>query len=251
MTRTRRPEDTSEVIDVAASAQATTAARRDLVEKELFETASKLFAEKGFAGTTLQDIAKALGVSRPSLYHYIRSKDELLERVVRDMAAIADDLVAATLADTGPGPIAKLHKMIDAIVDMVGSHPAHFRILLQNEQRLDGELAERHRSSRDRLVETLIGIIEEGKAKALFRPVNTQTAAFSILGACNWVVFWHHDGDLASVADDIAELGVRGLAVPDQNSVESPRQLIDLAREALDRLEATLETANSTHKNDT
>ena len=57
--------------------------RRDLMEGELYEKAAQLFAEKGFAGTTLQDIANAMGVSRPSLYHYIRSKDELLERLAR------------------------------------------------------------------------------------------------------------------------------------------------------------------------
>ncbi|QLL06151.1 TetR/AcrR family transcriptional regulator [Mycobacterium vicinigordonae] len=225
---------------VASTGSAATPARRDLFERELFEKASQLFASKGFSGTTLQDIANALGVSRPSLYHYIRSKDELLERVVCDMAEISDKRIGALLADSAHGPVDKLRAIVVAMTEMVGTHPAHFRILLQNESSLTGELAERHRRSRNAALSAVMSIIEDGKRQALFRPVDTRTAAFTLIGGMNWVVFWHRDGDLATISAEIADMAVRSLAVPDPNTVDGPEELIDLARETLDRLEATL-----------
>src|ERR1700751_1024305 len=56
--------------------------RRRLVEQEILERAAELFAERGFSGATVQDLADALGVSRPALYYYAKSKDVLLEQLV-------------------------------------------------------------------------------------------------------------------------------------------------------------------------
>jgi AcrR family transcriptional regulator len=61
-------------------------ARRELVENEIYENAIRLFAERGFAGTSLQDIADALGITRPALYYYVKSKDELLAKLAADVA---------------------------------------------------------------------------------------------------------------------------------------------------------------------
>ncbi len=61
-------------------------ARRELVENEIYEHAIRLFAERGFAGTSLQDIADALGITRPALYYYVKSKDELLAKLAADVA---------------------------------------------------------------------------------------------------------------------------------------------------------------------
>ena len=62
----------------SSSSQGPRTARRELVENEIYEQAIRLFAERGFAGTSLQDIADALGITRPALYYYVKSKDELL-----------------------------------------------------------------------------------------------------------------------------------------------------------------------------
>lgn len=246
MTRQIGKKTEPETTDTSSAVPNSAPARRDLFENELFEKASQLFAEKGFDGTTLQDIANALGVSRPSLYHYIRSKDELLERVVRDMAEHSDERVGGVLADAALGPVEKLRTLISAMTEMVATHPAHFRILLQNEKGLSGELGERHRRSRNTALNAVMDIIDDGKRQAVFRSVDTQTAAFSLVGSWNWVVFWHCGNDIAKIATEIAEMGVRSLIVPDHKSVDSPHELIDLARETLDRLEATLHMTNRT-----
>src|SRR5882672_2394762 len=59
--------------------------RRQLVSNELLEHAARLFTERGFAGTSLQDIADSMGVSRPTIYTYVRNKEELLAALVQDV----------------------------------------------------------------------------------------------------------------------------------------------------------------------
>ena len=53
---------------------------------EILEHATRLFAERGYDGTTLQDIADAIGITRPGLYNYISSKEQLLAELVRDVS---------------------------------------------------------------------------------------------------------------------------------------------------------------------
>ena len=56
--------------------------RRELVENEIYEHATRLFAERGFAGTSLQDIASAVGLLKGSIYYYIKTKEDLLYELV-------------------------------------------------------------------------------------------------------------------------------------------------------------------------
>ncbi|MEU3342486.1 helix-turn-helix domain-containing protein [Streptomyces sp. NPDC006668] len=56
-----------------------------LVENEIFEEASRVFTQRGFAGTNLQDIAEAMGITRPALYDCVKSKDDLLAKLVAQM----------------------------------------------------------------------------------------------------------------------------------------------------------------------
>ena len=74
------------ITGLAQEASGATTARRELVENEIYEHAIRLFAERGFAGTSLQDIADALGITRPALYYYVKSKDELLAKLAADVA---------------------------------------------------------------------------------------------------------------------------------------------------------------------
>src|ERR1700678_4792608 len=64
----------------------TSSSRRELVMSEILEHATRLFAERGYDGTTLQDIAAAVGITRPGLYNYISSKEQLLAELVRDVS---------------------------------------------------------------------------------------------------------------------------------------------------------------------
>ena len=67
--------------------------RRELVEAEILERAALVFATRGFASSSLQDVADAAEISRPALYHYISSKEDLLVKLVEGVTfRVAQDL---------------------------------------------------------------------------------------------------------------------------------------------------------------
>ena len=96
-------------------------ARRELVENEIYEQATRLFAERGFAGTSLQDIADAMGITRPALYYYVKSKDELLAKLVTEITdGPGEPTSRAVAARTDLDAVGKLRAIARLIVG-----PAH------------------------------------------------------------------------------------------------------------------------------
>ena len=70
-------------------------------DREVIETAVKIFWEKGYANTSVQDVAHALGMLKGSLYYYIDSKEELLEKIFSDSHAELREIAAATASGEG------------------------------------------------------------------------------------------------------------------------------------------------------
>ena len=81
--------------DVDARAGKRSRMRREVIEAQVFDAAARLFAEKGYGGTTLQHIASELGISRTALYYYVASKEELLGRIVHELTDTGYALVSA------------------------------------------------------------------------------------------------------------------------------------------------------------
>lgn len=101
---------------------------RGAVREKIVESARKLFAEKGYANTSIPDLVNAAGVTRGALYFYFKSKDELFgevfERVLREMFARALAAVAE-----GPNLWARIHNGREAFLDSCGE-PEVYRIVL-------------------------------------------------------------------------------------------------------------------------
>jgi AcrR family transcriptional regulator len=227
----------------AAGRRAT--ARRELVEQELYEHAARLFAERGFAGTSLQDIADALGVTRPALYYYVRSKDELLAGLVTEVASgPLDELHALAARDTDP--VRRLRGVVETIVELRVRRPDRFRLLLRSEAELPTELAAAYEESSRATLAVVADVIEEGVRTRRFRPVDARVAALGVLGMCNGVAWWFRtDGpdSAEGVTRQLADIAVAGLLGPDQPAPlpGGPAAAISLLRRDLDRLERALD----------
>ena len=112
------------------------ASRRELVENEMYDHAVRLFAERGFAGTSLQDIADAMGVTRPALYYYVKSKDELLAKLAADVAGGSAAEMAEIAARTDLDALGKLHAIARLTVVRLARQPDRFRLLIRSEAEL-------------------------------------------------------------------------------------------------------------------
>jgi AcrR family transcriptional regulator len=218
-------------------------ARRELVEKEILGHAIALFAERGFAGTNLQDIADATGLTRPALYHYVSSKEDLLAQLVRQ---VIDDVADTLLEVAGDGSLSateRLRAVVRGLAQRQLTEPERFRLLIKSEAELPAELAKAYTRARRRVLKAFVDVIEAGIRADEFRPVDARSAALGVIGMCNWIAWWHHPGNAKSdeaIADQFADFAVAGLEQPHRRETgggDEVEQVIGLLRADLARLE--------------
>jgi AcrR family transcriptional regulator len=216
--------------------------RRELVEKQILDQATRLFADKGFASTTLQDVADATGLTRPALYHYVANKDELLSKLFSETT----ETPAAVLHDinnrTDLGPTEKLRKMAASIALNQAQSSDRFKLIIRSETDLPDELSRTHQQSRRHVLKEFLDVIESGIRAGEMRPVDPRTAALGIIGMLNWVAWWQPTGDPDSdreVATQLADMAVRTVAQDDgpPSAPEGPERAISMLRQNLDYLE--------------
>ncbi|GAB11569.1 putative TetR family transcriptional regulator [Gordonia araii NBRC 100433] len=216
--------------------------RRDLVEREIKANAARLFAERGVAGTTLQDIADATGLTRQAVYHYVENKDVLFAELVSEVAEEPAQLLTAINAASESGPADRLRQMARSLAVHQMANPDRFRLLIRSEADLPAALADTYNTSRRRVLKELISVIDEGIHHGAFRSTNTRTAALGIVGMINWIAWWYKPGDDAdAIAGDISEMALRSV-VSDSESSGAPSvpRLIGSMRGELDQLERIL-----------
>ncbi|GAA0274525.1 TetR/AcrR family transcriptional regulator [Cryptosporangium japonicum] len=227
-----------------APAHTRTNTRRGLIEQEIYVQATRLFAERGFAGTNFQDIADAVGLTRPALYHYVSSKEELLAKLVAEITQDAATDIAAEAARTDADPAEKLHSIVASTARRQGEHADRFRLLVRSEADLPVEIATTHEAGRRSVLRSIAGVIEEGVNSGVFRTVDPRVAALGALGMANWVAWWYRPGgrdDLVMVCDELADMAVAGLRGRDDGRApQSPAEALSAVREDLDRLERLL-----------
>jgi len=174
----------------------------ELSRDSILREAIKLFSEKGYRATSLEDVAEMLGVTRPSLYYYYKSKQDILLKAHLEAA----DAIFNALEEINERPLPvkeKFVKIIENHVNVVAKNAKLIGIFYEEEKelqkvndRVKGLMEKRAQYSN--LLETLY---REGVAKGVFRNVEPKIAIFSILGACNWVYRWYkEDGELSPEA---------------------------------------------------
>jgi AcrR family transcriptional regulator len=171
-------------------------------EAELHRTATRLFRERGFHATSMQDLGEALGMNRGSLYHYIASKDDLLWSIVSG----ALDRLSATVLPVLEADASGSDRLRRAIVAHL-TFAAEYRdelSLIQIELRsLPPERRQAIVARRDRYERHWRDAIEAAIAEGSMRSIDVRLAGIAILSACNWFTQWYRaDGSMS--VDEIA-----------------------------------------------
>jgi AcrR family transcriptional regulator len=231
-----------EPVPAADAADRSVGLRRGLVEAEILEEAARLFAARGFAATTMQDIASALGTSRPALYHYFAGKDEILKRLVEGLADGTRRAVAEAAVGGGDAE-AKLDRLVRALIAPIAAAPSRFRLILTSDLAdqfdVDGDLSAMRRD----VVHAVAAVIGEGSDSGVFRRCDKNVATFAILGMINWVAWWYQPSrgpEMDEVAAALAEMAVASVrARPAERSGTSVSAVLSSIRRDLDFLERT------------
>lgn len=220
--------------------RSSTAARRRIVENEIVEHAARLFAERGFAGTSVQDIADAMGVSRPALYYYFKSKDDLLASLVTEVTEGAATQIRAVAREADKDATERLRSVAWLLASWRAEQPGRFLLLVRSESVLPPDLARINERAKRSTLRELTKVIEEGVAAGEFRPVEPRPTALAVLGMCNWVAWWAEPPgrtDPAGVADTMADLAIGMVAQTGQSrAAQNPEAALEAVHRELDNL---------------
>jgi AcrR family transcriptional regulator len=181
--------------------------------REIQSVVAPLFAYKGYHSTSMREIARELGMNQSSLYHYFRSKEEILFELMND----AVDNALTTLKEICAGdllPRDKLYNILHFYTRYYAGAPERL-ILLVNEQ---GSLNSEHRrilvDKQRRYVHLFKEVFEELAEHQLTKEIPPSVAIFAFLGMVHYTIIWYdkkgHVG-LEELANSFVEIFTKGI----------------------------------------
>jgi AcrR family transcriptional regulator len=184
---------------------------------ELTRQAARLFAEKGYHGTSIGEIARALGVQKGSLYAHIASKQDLLYETMLEGARVFHaglDAIPEELPVTE-----KIRLALRSHLRVVADQLDVATVFVQEWRYLEGDRREEILAERRRYEERIRALFREGRELGDLRSdLDDATAALLVLSAANWAYTWLQPGrDTDELADRFYALlldGMRGYATP-------------------------------------
>jgi AcrR family transcriptional regulator len=186
--------------------------------QHLIKAAATVFRDKGLAATSVDDIARAIGIDRASLYYYVGSKKELFEEVVLEVV-VANVEMAERIRD-GDGPAKeKLDQLVREVLVSYAKHYPHIYVYLQEDESQLSSSVPRDGVDvldlRRRFDRAVIAIIDEGVERGEFRSdLSSRVVAYGLVGMINWTHRWF-DPHGPVGADDLgrsfAALALEGL----------------------------------------
>lgn len=217
-------------------------ARKDIVAKEVLEQAARLFAKKGYANTTLQDVGKAVGLSRPALYHYFPSKNALLKAMVEDVTVVGARTLAEIRADRNLSPEDRVRRAVEGLVMWGLERPTRFKVIDRAEEMLPPDISATHEAAKRQVLREMTGLISDGVEAGVLRPLDPRLAALCVIGMCNWTAWWWTPKSPQSkeeVAAFIGEMAINAMrrVGPNRPSGNKIEDAIELLRSDLDFLE--------------
>jgi TetR/AcrR family transcriptional regulator, cholesterol catabolism regulator len=179
----------------------------------ILEAATRLFGSQGYAGTTMRDIAKEVGVLPGSLYSHIDGKESLLFEIVED--GINRFLALGDVENDGETSTQRLHRLITDHVSVIGQDPDRTLVVFHQWRYLTGDRLEIAVEKRRRYEDLITRIVEAGLASGEFDGrLSTKVTVKSLLGSLNWTAEWYRpDGpeSPAQIGEHLSEAIVFGL----------------------------------------
>ncbi len=181
-----------------------TEARADARRADIATKAAELFDSKGYYNASMESIAEAVGIRKPTLYHYFPSKDHILYAIHDEFIEMLISRQERRLAARMPAD-QELREIMRDILELMETHRGHVRVFFEHHRELSGEPYERIAEKRLRYEQMVKDVMTQGAEEGTLRSVDPELATLALAGMCNWTYQWYRpDGDLAS--RDIAYL---------------------------------------------
>ncbi len=164
----------------------------ETTRNRILKEAARLFTEKGYEATSIQDLAESLGLSKAALYHHFRSKEEILYEISR--LALEGLIQAGQRALAEPDPKEALRLFMEAHARFFEENYDFFVTMLQGLKSLSPEHQRATVTLRDRHEAHLRTILQRGIDQGVFRPVEVALAGRAVLSLLNWMIRWFKPG---------------------------------------------------------
>lgn len=175
--------------------------------EEVLESAANIFFAKGFHATSIEDVARDVGMLKGSLYYYIKSKDDLLFQLL--MAGIEDgDAYIAKQIDPNGEPVAQLERAIRAQIDYIIQNRVPFGLFLHEFDSLSGKRQHKLISVMSRYNSRFVELVRRGQETGKLIEGAPWLIVNGILGMCNWLYRWY-DTDQISDPEQVKQVFLR------------------------------------------
>ena len=167
------------------------ASRHDQKLEFILRTAARIFAEKSYHSTSMRDISRATKVSLAGLYHYCRSKEELLFLIQDNCFGRVLERLEQQL-DEVKDPVAKLRLLIENHLSFFAANMAEMKVLSHESESLGGDLHVHVSTRKDNYTKLARRILQEVQdAREHKQPVDLTVATYALFGMMNWIYNWY------------------------------------------------------------
>ena len=187
--------------------------------EQILARAAKLFARRGYTATSMNEVAEACGVSKPSLYHYFRDKQQLLLEIAAGHIARLEALVDAVGAEAHANAEARLRRLIAAFLVVYAESQAEHRVLTEDVRFLPPADRRRVLDGERKVVAAFADAVAEARpalrAQDLDKPL-----AMLLFGMMNWMFTWlrprgeYSHADMAPIVADLFFGGLGAVRAP-------------------------------------
>lgn len=182
-------------------------------KRKIFETAMKLFAEKGYEATSVEEITATVGVAKGTLYYHFSSKEEIYNFLIEEGMKLLHNSIEIKTENL-TDPIAKLKAVITIQLKVIMKYDEFITILLSQIWGTEP----RHQHFRKYIyeyIDVIQKIIEEGIEKGVIRNCDSHLMASSVFGAiCSAKIYKlekEQDMDITQVVNSILEYMLKGM----------------------------------------
>ena len=173
-------------------------AQREAKRNAVLSTAAQMFNERGFHATSLDDIAARLHVTKPTLYYYVKNKDEiLLECVKKGLHMTLEGIEASRQA--GGNAVDQLRACMQVYADIV-TQPFGMCIIRIGDEEVPEPSRTELRRMKSEIDQAFRRLVAQGVQEGTLAPCDPKMTAFVIAGALSWIGRWYQSGGEYSAA---------------------------------------------------
>ncbi|SDI48192.1 TetR/AcrR family transcriptional regulator [Alteribacillus bidgolensis] len=178
-------------------------------KEDIIRSAATILQEKGLHGTTMEEIAAQLLMTKGSLYHYFKNKEDLLFQCHKIILDTSNQKITEIL-ESNQSSIHKIESVIRSHIHLSTEENVIFSLIDKPESTFSGQNLEKVVSQRSYYANCIDKILEEGVNNGDFKNINIKLSRLMILGSLNWIQQWYQP-DSANTPEDISDYFVEKL----------------------------------------